>query len=215
MGNKYDDYNVSEQEIGEWIKDHERLLFEVVHRYAYIPEHIGCVRTLQMDKDTYDNQYGQSEFDDYFQAACIGVVKAVRTYESTNRTKFSTYAFKCAKNEVLMINRQKQAGKRGASVCFSEMSLRAFGTGEKNISSEETLGLYGTRDGEKWSNELMETFLATHTTSSCCQSLSMDPANLCSDKVFAEEIIRYAETLHTGFYFKEDGHFSRYCKQFD
>lgn len=51
------------------------------------------------------------ELNDMFQEGCIGLLKAVKTYKPEKGVKFSTYAGRCIKNEILMHFR-KEGRKR-------------------------------------------------------------------------------------------------------
>lgn len=62
-------------------------------------------------------RYGidHNERDDFFQIGCIGLCKAVETFESSKNIKFSTYATQCINNEILMEFRIRYGknGKKG------------------------------------------------------------------------------------------------------
>ena len=60
---------------------------------------------------------GLDEYDDLFQEACLGVFKALLTYDSSRGTKLTSYAFTCAQNQVRMYLRTNNAKCRaGESV---------------------------------------------------------------------------------------------------
>ena len=59
-----------------------------------------------------------SEQDDLISIGTIGLMKAVDTFDSTRRARFSTYASRCIENEILMYLR-KNAGQR-TEVSFDE-----------------------------------------------------------------------------------------------
>ncbi len=47
------------------------------------------------------NIYNSNDYDDYYQAGVIGLMNAIRHYNSDFKTTFSTYAYICIKNEIL------------------------------------------------------------------------------------------------------------------
>lgn len=74
----------------------------------FLQENIGLIHKVL-------NPYrGLDEYDDLFQEACLGVFKALLTYNSSRGTKLTSYAFTCAQNQVRMylrtINAKCRAG---------------------------------------------------------------------------------------------------------
>ena len=55
--------------------------------------------------------------DDLFQVGCIGLVKAVDSFNADNGARFATYASKCIQNEILMNFRSQK--KRAAQARLS------------------------------------------------------------------------------------------------
>ncbi|AOY76668.1 sigma-70 family RNA polymerase sigma factor [Clostridium formicaceticum] len=51
------------------------------------------------------NKYKKDD-DDVFQVACIGLTKAVETFDPDKKAKFNTYAIRCMTNEVFMYFRK-------------------------------------------------------------------------------------------------------------
>ena len=65
------------------------------------------------------NLYAQ--IDEYYDIAIIGLIKAARSYDATKKIKFSTFAGKCIKNEILYYLRQQQSNK--LKVNYNTISL--------------------------------------------------------------------------------------------
>lgn len=75
----------------------------------FLQENIGLIHKVL-------NPYrGLDDYDDLFQEACLGVFKALLTYNSSRGTKLTSYAFTCAQNQVRMylrtINAKHRAGE--------------------------------------------------------------------------------------------------------
>ena len=61
--------------------------------------------------------YTQSEEqDDLISIGTIGLMKAVDTFDSTRRARFSTYASRCIENEILMYLRKSSNRRQDASI---------------------------------------------------------------------------------------------------
>lgn len=58
------------------------------------------------------NKYFHRWDEDMFQIGCIGLLKAVRTYDASKNVAKSTYYTKCIKNEIDCINRKNNMKKR-------------------------------------------------------------------------------------------------------
>ena len=54
--------------------------------------------------------------DDLFQVGCIGLIKAIDTFNPDNGTRFATYAGKCMQNEILMYFRSRKRVSCEASI---------------------------------------------------------------------------------------------------
>lgn len=76
---------LDDDELATYIRKNEALIYEVVHR---------------LDKR---GMYTE----EYFSAGTLGYQKALLTYNPDKDTKFSTYAFRCMQNEILMYRRQE------------------------------------------------------------------------------------------------------------
>lgn len=61
---------------------------------------------------------GNKSSDDLISVGTIGLVKAVDTFNSSNGTKFATYAAKCIQNEILMLFRSQK--KLGCEVSLND-----------------------------------------------------------------------------------------------
>ena len=60
---------------------------------------------------------GRSENpDDLFQVGCIGLIKAINTYEPNKGTQLATYTAKCIENEILMLLRANKKFKNNVSL---------------------------------------------------------------------------------------------------
>ena len=77
----------------------------------FLQENIGLIHKVL-------NPYrGLDDYDDLFQEACLGIFKALLTYDSSRGTKLTSYAFTCAQNQVRMYLRTNNAKCRaGESV---------------------------------------------------------------------------------------------------
>lgn len=73
--------------------------------------------------------------EDAFQIGCVGLIKAVDTYDAESGIAFSTYAFKCIQNEITMELRRQS---RRVSEISMETLIMADGGNE--ITIEDVLG---------------------------------------------------------------------------
>lgn len=64
---------------------------------------------------------GSADTDDLISIGTIGLIKAVASFDSTKKARFSTYAAKCIENEILMYFR---SDKRTAAPCTSTSPWR-------------------------------------------------------------------------------------------
>ena len=60
--------------------------------------------------------YSYEEQEDLISIGTIGLIKAAETFNASKNTKFSTYASKCVKNEILMFFRQKKKSMQDISI---------------------------------------------------------------------------------------------------
>ena len=54
--------------------------------------------------------------DDVFQAGCIGLIKAINTYDETKGTGLATYTARCIENEILMLLRANKKHQNDVSL---------------------------------------------------------------------------------------------------
>ena len=80
-------------------------------REALIEENIGLVRHIV--KRFLGRGYDP---EDLFQIGCIGLMKAISTFDSTKTARLSTYAGKCINNELLMLFRSRKKHSREISL---------------------------------------------------------------------------------------------------
>lgn len=76
-----------------------------------------CKETLELQESCIEKNFNMvwdvihlNHFEpneDNFQVGCIGLLKAYRKFDSNMHTKFSTFAYPCIKNEILMSKRKK------------------------------------------------------------------------------------------------------------
>lgn len=62
--------------------------------------------------DILIKKYPKEEYDEFFSLATIGLTCAYKTFEPERAVKFSTYATRCIKEEILRFMRKKMAIKR-------------------------------------------------------------------------------------------------------
>ena len=61
--------------------------------------------------------YGKGEnLDDLFQVGCIGLIKAINSYDRDKNIKLATYASRCIENEILMYLRRNSKIKAEVSI---------------------------------------------------------------------------------------------------
>ncbi|MBP3704311.1 MAG: sigma-70 family RNA polymerase sigma factor, partial [Clostridia bacterium] len=94
------------------------------NRTAFVEENVGLVRSL------VPRFLGRGmEYDDLFQAGCIGLVKAADHFDPALGYKFSTYAVPVILGEMRRLFRDNGAVKVSRSL--KELSLKAARTAEK------------------------------------------------------------------------------------
>lgn len=76
---------LDDDELATYIRKNEALIYEVVHRIDMRGRHT----------------------EEYFSAGTLGYQKALLTYHPDKDTKFSTYAFTCMRNEILVFRRKE------------------------------------------------------------------------------------------------------------
>lgn len=92
----------------------------------FLQENIGLIHKVL-------NPYrGLDEYDDLFQEACLGVFKALLTYNSSKGAKLTSYAFTCAQNQVRMYLRTNNAKCRAGETVSLE-------TWDGNIGNQNRL----------------------------------------------------------------------------
>ena len=96
----------------EKLKTQEELEEELVH------EHYGLVVSQAL------SFFYSSYFDDYIQAGLIGLLKAIRNYNS-DKSKFSTFATVCIRNEMVTFDR-KIKKKSFNNIVFDTENIEIF-----------------------------------------------------------------------------------------
>jgi RNA polymerase sporulation-specific sigma factor len=121
---------LDENELTTYVEGNEGLVYEVVHRLDSKRKHT----------------------DEYYSVATIGFQKALLTYDPDQDTKFSTYAFTCMRNQVLLhikkekkwnVNKHTSLDEKvaGFDTENGETGIRVasyFSKEEKLVSSEDT-----------------------------------------------------------------------------
>ena len=85
------------------------------------------------------------DYDDYYQSGCFGLIKAAKTYNNEKDIKFSSYAVKCIKNEILMYNRKLYGREDSYQKKFIENKVYLYDKIDENgeyidiISSNENI----------------------------------------------------------------------------
>ena len=74
---------------------HEKLVLENINLIYY------CLKKLNL----------YNKLDEYYDIGLIGLVEAVKNYDDSKNVKFSTYAYKCIKNEILAYMRKQNKRK--------------------------------------------------------------------------------------------------------
>lgn len=76
---------------------------------SLVKENLGLVGVIvaRFEMDHQDR-------DDFFQIGCIGLCKAVETFDESKNIKFSTYAGQCIQNEILLELRKRNSKGRKA-----------------------------------------------------------------------------------------------------
>ena len=82
------------------------------------------------------NKYFHKWDEDMFQTGCLGLIRAVQTYDPTKSTCRSTYYVSCIKNEIGKEIRYSNRKKRGRE--FTTISLNEP-IGEENLSVIDTI----------------------------------------------------------------------------
>lgn len=82
--------NWTKEQIGNYIDENAKLIHSAIKQY----------------------NFPGMEYADIFQIACIGVLKALETYDTDNKSALSTYVVTCARNQVLYETRKSRAKSR-------------------------------------------------------------------------------------------------------
>lgn len=77
-----------------------------------IVNNLGLVNKVINDKIIYNN----NNYDDLYQIGCVGLIKAVDTFDETKNIKFSTYAYKLIYTEILSYLKLSQNNKKALSL---------------------------------------------------------------------------------------------------
>lgn len=110
----------TEQEIEQFLIRNENMIHSVCHEFG------SC----------------GIEYEDLKQEATIGFLKGIRTYSPNKGTMLTTYCYKCAKNEILMIIRKRSSKGRKAVVLSLDEAFTPDGKDKpvdpaNNLSSSE------------------------------------------------------------------------------
>lgn len=73
--------------------------------------------------------------EDAFQIGCVGLIKAVDTYDEDSGIAFSTYAFKCIQNEITM-----ELRRQSRRVSEISMETLIMADSDNEITIEDVLG---------------------------------------------------------------------------
>lgn len=107
----------SQAEKGEYFAQNVNLVHSVVHRY----KKIGY------------------EYDDLFQMASVGLLKALDAYDTDAGVKLSTFVVKCMQNEILYETRKSRAKSRSGPIVLSYESECEGKDGNKMSGVENRL----------------------------------------------------------------------------
>ena len=77
--------NLSKEEVDKLFNENSNLIFKVIHN-------------IPITSTAFDN-------DDLYQEGSIGLLKAIHNFDSEKGFKFSTYAYRCIHNEILLFIR--------------------------------------------------------------------------------------------------------------
>lgn len=89
--------NWTQEQIGKYYEENVKLIHAAIKPYKSMPY----------------------EYDDLFQMASFGFMKAIQSYDDESGTKLSTYITKCVTNEVLYQTRKDRAKSRSGVIVLS------------------------------------------------------------------------------------------------
>ena len=98
----------------------------------------------QVNKEVFDNIFIQEErqikdiiktfhhmeYEDLYQVACIGLLKAIKSYDTSKNIKFNSYMYNVVKNEILMTLRNNNTMKNSN---MEEVSTEAQTTDDLTV----------------------------------------------------------------------------------
>ncbi|ABR48099.1 RNA polymerase, sigma 28 subunit, FliA/WhiG family [Alkaliphilus metalliredigens QYMF] len=82
-------------------------------------------------------KYKNQDSEDIFSVGCIGLIKAIDSYDPSKQTRFDTYANRCIQNEILLYIKRLKKGSRWTFVRLDAKNL-SFDDGS-SIYNFETL----------------------------------------------------------------------------
>lgn len=122
-------------------------------------------------------------------------MSAAKTYSPEKGATFSTYAYHCAKNEILMEVRKWNGKERQLPCCFSEARWVLSSKHGGGISSEADLCLEGS-DREKAELQIIDNLCSSKKRLFPKASISPDVNTALEYKDFMQNLLSYAGTLH-------------------
>lgn len=109
---------------------------EILERNKIVEKHLGLVGKVVKK---YSDTYSYLEYDDAFSIGCIGLIKAVETFDQYKGFKFSSYAGKCIANEVGMYLRSNKHDKNPDKMNL-ESPITSQDDGGEEITIVDVLG---------------------------------------------------------------------------
>ena len=114
-----------------------------------------------------------SKIDDYIQAGLIGLLKAIRKYDS-NKAKFSTFTSVCIRNEILNLKRKEKSNRKVKVFYNSDLVESA----NKHFIKKESFAEFEPEYLTEEQKFILRMKLANHTNAEIAEHLS------CSRKAF-------------------------------
>lgn len=77
--------------------------------------------------------------DDLFQIGCIGLIKAARKFDPNLKAKFSTYAIRCIKNELITACRNAKKSQAFEAIELNDWLLPHRSRGQRSLVEDEAV----------------------------------------------------------------------------
>ena len=106
---------------------------------------------------------GGAEYDDLYQEGMIGLLKAVRTYDSSRGARFETYAAACIRNRIFdIVRRQNKEQTFSSGSVHQPSALLSSAGGERCFDPEtEVLAIESAQEIKAVLSDLLSSFEAS------------------------------------------------------